>query len=327
MIILTGGAGMIGSMVAWHLNNEMNFNDFVIVDDLVNEQQEYNFNKRDFVAYIKKDDLKKYLNKKQNISAVIHMGAISATTESNFNRLLESNIRFSQQLWHWCAKNKVPFIYASSAATYGDGSFNYNDNESELDQLNPLNAYGYSKHFFDRWIQLELAKKQPAPPQWCGLKFFNVYGPNEYHKDRMASVVFHAFNQYKESKQIKLFKSEHPSYKDGMQVRDFIYVKDAVKVIIFFLNNSKFSGVYNVGTGNPETFKALAEAVLSNNTGNPDEIKYINMPNDLKGKYQYYTKARIDKIRSIGFGDNFKNLNEGVTDYLKNYLLTSDRYA
>jgi len=324
MIILTGGAGMIGSMVAWHLNNEMNFNDFVIVDDLVNEQQEYNFNKRDFVEYIKKDDLKKYLSKKQNISAVIH---ISATTESNFNRLLESNIRFSQQLWHWCAKNKVPFIYASSAATYGDGSFNYNDNESELDQLNPLNAYGYSKHFFDRWIQLELAKKQPAPPQWCGLKFFNVYGPNEYHKDRMASVVFHAFNQYKESKQIKLFKSEHPSYKDGMQVRDFIYVKDAVKVIIFFLNNSKFSGVYNVGTGNPETFKALAEAVLSNNTGNPDEIKYINMPNDLKGKYQYYTKARIDKIRSIGFGDNFKNLNEGVTDYLKNYLLTSDRYA
>ena len=327
MIILTGGAGMIGSMVAWHLNNEMNFNDFVIVDDLVNEQQEYNFNKRDFVEYIKKDDLKKYLDKKQNISSVIHMGAISATTESNFNRLLESNIRFSQQLWHWCAKNKVPFIYASSAATYGDGSFNYNDNESELDQLNPLNAYGYSKHFFDRWIQLELAKKQPAPPQWCGLKFFNVYGPNEYHKDRMASVVFHAFNQYKESKQIKLFKSEHPSYKDGMQVRDFIYVKDAVKVIIFFLNNSKFSGVYNVGTGNPETFKALAEAVLSNNTGNPDEIKYINMPNDLKGKYQYYTKARIDKIRSIGFGDNFKNLNEGVTDYLKNYLLTSDRYA
>lgn len=327
MIILTGGAGMIGSMVAWHLNNEMNFNDFVIVDDLVNEQQEYNFNKRDFVEYIKKDDLKKYLSKKQNISAVIHMGAISATTESNFNRLLESNIRFSQQLWHWCAKNKVPFIYASSAATYGDGSFNYNDNESELDQLNPLNAYGYSKHFFDRWIQLELAKKQPAPPQWCGLKFFNVYGPNEYHKDRMASVVFHAFNQYKESKQIKLFKSEHPSYKDGMQVRDFIYVKDAVKVVIFFLNNSKLSGVYNVGTGNPETFKALAEAVLSNNTGNPDEIKYINMPNDLKGKYQYYTKARIDKIRSIGFGDNFKNLNEGVTDYLKNYLLTSDRYA
>lgn len=327
MIILTGGAGMIGSMVAWHLNNEMNFNDFVIVDDLVNEQQEYNFNKRDFVEYIKKDDLKKYLSKKQNISAVIHMGAISATTESNFNRLLESNIRFSQQLWHWCAKNKVPFIYASSAATYGDGSFNYNDNESELDQLNPLNAYGYSKHFFDRWIQLELAKKQPVPPQWCGLKFFNVYGPNEYHKDRMASVVFHAFNQYKENKQIKLFKSEHPSYKDGMQVRDFIYVKDAVKVIIFFLNNSKFSGVYNVGTGNPETFKALAEAVLSNNTGNPDEIKYINMPNDLKGKYQYYTKARIDKIRSIGFGDNFKNLNEGVTDYLKNYLLSSDRYA
>ena len=168
------------------------------------------------------------------------MGAISATTESNFNRLLQSNIRFSQALWHWCAENKVPFIYASSAATYGDGSVGYDDNESELDKLSPLNAYGYSKHFFDRWVQLELSKNQPTPPQWCGLKFFNVYGPNEYHKGRMASVVFHSFNQFKETNQIKLFKSEHPSYADGMQVRDFIYVKDAVKIIIFFLNNNNF---------------------------------------------------------------------------------------
>ncbi|MBT5572868.1 MAG: ADP-glyceromanno-heptose 6-epimerase [Nitrosomonadales bacterium] len=327
MIILTGGAGMIGSMVAWHLNIKMGFSDFIIVDDLINDQQEYNFNKRKFIEYIAKDDLEKYLRSKKNVSAVIHMGAISATTESNFNRLLQSNIRFSQFLWHWCAKNKVPFIYASSAATYGDGSFNYNDNESELDQLNPLNAYGYSKHFFDRWIQLELAKNQPTPPQWCGLKFFNVYGPNEYHKERMASVVFHAFNQYKKNKQIKLFKSEHPSYEDGMQVRDFIYVKDAVEIIIFFLNNNNFSGLYNAGTGNAETFKALAEAVLVNAKGQPDEIKYIDMPNDLKGKYQYYTQANMGKMKSIGFKNNFKNLNEGVTDYLENYLLTSDRYA
>jgi len=327
MIILTGGAGMIGSMVAWHLNNKMSYNNFAIVDDLVYEQQEQNFNKRDFVEYIKKDDLKKYLNNKKDISAVIHMGAVSATTESNFNRLLEANIRYSQYLWRWCTKNKVPFIYASSAATYGDGSFNYEDNEAELDKLNPLNAYGYSKHFFDRWVQLELAKKQPTPPQWCGLKFFNVYGPNEYHKGRMASVVFHAFNQFKENKQIKLFKSEHPSYADGMQVRDFIYVKDAVEVIIFFLNNAKFSGIYNVGTGNAETFKALAEAVLINTKGKPDDIKYIDMPSDLKGKYQYYTQANVDKIKSIGFQKDFRNLKEGVTDYLENYLLTSDRYA
>ena len=327
MIILTGGAGMIGSMVAWHLNIKMGFSDFIIVDDLINDQQEYNFNKRKFIEYIAKDDLEKYLSSKKNVSAVIHMGAISATTESNFNRLLQSNIRFSQFLWHWCAKNKVPFIYASSAATYGDGSFNYNDNESELDQLNPLNAYGYSKHFFDRWVQLELSKNQPTPPQWCGLKFFNVYGPNEYHKGRMASVVFHAFNQFKETNQIKLFKSEHPSYVDGMQVRDFIYVKDAVKIIIFFLNNNNFSGLYNAGTGNAETFKALAEAVLINTKGQPNDIKYIEMPNDLKGKYQYYTQATMNKINSIGFNDNFMNLKEGVTDYLENYLLTSDRYA
>ena len=283
--------------------------------------------KRKFIEYIEKDDLKKYLSIKQNVSAVIHMGAISATTESNFNRLLQSNIRFSQALWHWCAENKVPFIYASSAATYGDGSVGYDDNESELDKLSPLNAYGYSKHFFDRWVQLELSKNQPTPPQWCGLKFFNVYGPNEYHKGRMASVVFHAFNQFKETNQIKLFKSEHPSYADGMQVRDFIYVKDAVKIIIFFLNNNNFSGLYNAGTGNAETFKALAEAVIINTKGQPDDIKYIEMPNDLKGKYQYYTQATMNKINSIGFNDNFMNLKEGVTDYLENYLLTSDRYA
>ena len=327
MIILTGGGGMIGSMIAWHLNTQMNFDDFVIVDDLINKQQENNFNKRKFIEYIEKDDLKKYLSDKKNVSAVIHMGAISATTESNFNRLLQSNIRFSQALWHWCAENKVPFIYASSAATYGNGSVGYGDNESELDKLSPLNAYGYSKHFFDRWVQLELSKNQPTPPQWCGLKFFNVYGPNEYHKGRMASVAFHAFNQFKETNQIKLFKSEHPSYADGMQVRDFIYVKDAVKIIIFFLNNNNFSGLYNAGTGNAETFKALAEAVLINTKGQPDDIKYIEMPNDLKGKYQYYTQATMNKINSIGFNDNFMNLKEGVTDYLENYLLTSDRYA
>ena len=327
MIILTGGGGMIGSMIAWHLNTQMNFDDFVIVDDLINEQQENNFNKRKFIEYIAKDDLEKYLNDKKNVSAVIHMGAISATTESNFNRLLQSNIRFSQALWHWCAENKVPFIYASSAATYGNGSVGYGDNESELDKLSPLNAYGFSKHFFDRWVQLELSKNQPTPPQWCGLKFFNVYGPNEYHKGRMASVVFHAFNQFKETNQIKLFKSEHPSYADGMQVRDFIYVKDAVKIIIFFLNNNNFSGLYNAGTGNAETFKALAEAVLINTKGQPNDIKYIEMPNDLKGKYQYYTQATMNKINSIGFNDNFMNLKEGVTDYLENYLLTSDRYA
>jgi ADP-L-glycero-D-manno-heptose 6-epimerase len=318
---------MIGSMIAWHLNTQMNFDDFVIVDDLINEQQENNFKKRKFIEYIAKDDLEKYLNDKKNVSAVIHMGAISATTESNFNRLLQSNIRFSQALWHWCAENKVPFIYASSAATYGNGSVGYGDNESELDKLSPLNAYGFSKHFFDRWVQLELSKNQPTPPQWCGLKFFNVYGPNEYHKGRMASVAFHAFNQFKETNQIKLFKSEHPSYADGMQVRDFIYVKDAVKIVIFFLNNNNFSGLYNVGTGNAETFKALAEALLINTKGQPDDIKYIEMPNDLKGKYQYYTQATMNKINSIGFNDNFMNLKEGVTDYLENYLLTSDRYA
>ena len=196
MIILTGGAGMIGSIIAWHLNTILNEDQFVIVDDLLTKDQEQNFAKRKFIDYINKNDLPKYIKNIKNINAVIHMGAISATTEPNFNKLLVSNIRYSQMLWSWCSQNNVPFIYASSAATYGGGANGYDDNEDLLPELNPLNAYGYSKHFFDQWVLSQVSSNQPSPPQWCGLKFFNVYGPNEYHKNRMASVVFHAFQQY-----------------------------------------------------------------------------------------------------------------------------------
>ena len=327
MIILTGGAGMIGSMVAWHLNTILNEDQFVIVDDLLNKDQEQNFAKRKFIDYINKNDLPKYLKNIKNITAVIHMGAISSTTETNFNKLLLSNIRYSQMLWSWCSQKKVPFIYASSAATYGGGENGYNDNEDLLSKLSPLNAYGYSKHFFDQWILSQVKSNQPSPPQWCGLKFFNVYGPNEYHKNRMASVVFHAFQQYQKENEIKLFKSGNKNYKDGMQLRDFIYVKDAVEYIIFFLKNSHISGLFNSGTGSAQSFKDLANAVLVSSKGSMSSIKYIEMPEDLKGKYQYYTEANLDKILATGFNLKFKNLNEGVNDYMKNYLLTSDRYA
>jgi len=206
MIILTGGAGMIGSMIAWHLNTILNEDQFVIVDEIQKKEQEQNISKRKFIDYIEKKDFAKFLKSANKVSAVIHMGAISATTETNFNNLLNYNIRFSQMLWHFCATKNVPFIYASSAATYGDGESGYTDNESTLSQLSPLNPYGYSKHFFDRWIQNEIKTKKLIPPQWCGLKFFNVYGPNEYHKNRMASVVLHAFEQFNQGVRLNYLK-------------------------------------------------------------------------------------------------------------------------
>ena len=327
MIILTGGAGMIGSMIAWHLNTILNEDQFVIVDEIQEKEQEQNISKRKFVDYIEKKDFAKFLKSANKVSAVIHMGAISATTETNFNNLLNYNIRFSQMLWNFCANKNVPFIYASSAATYGDGESGYVDNESTLSQLSPLNPYGYSKHFFDRWIQNEIKTKKLIPPQWCGLKFFNVYGPNEYHKNRMASVVLHAFEQFKQSGQIKLFKSHRPDYDDGMQLRDFIYVKDAVNFVMFFLKNNNISGLYNVGTGHTGSFKELAESVIHNVKGKNSDIKYIDMPNDLRNKYQYYTQANLDKIESLGFDLKLNTLKEGVTDYVQNYLLQKDRYA
>ena len=327
MIILTGGAGMIGSMIAWHLNTILNEDQFVIVDEIQEKEQEQNISKRKFVDYIEKKDFAKFLKSANKVSAVIHMGAISATTETNFNNLLNYNIRFSQMLWNFCANKNVPFIYASSAATYGDGESGYTDNESTLSQLSPLNPYGYSKHFFDRWIQNEIKTKKLIPPQWCGLKFFNVYGPNEYHKNRMASVVLHAFEQFKQSGQIKLFKSHRHDYDDGMQLRDFIYVKDAVNFVMFFLKNNNISGLYNVGTGHTGSFKELAESVIHNVKGENSDIKYIDMPSDLRNKYQYYTQANLDKIESLGFDLKLNTLKEGVTDYVQNYLLQKDRYA
>jgi len=327
MIILTGGAGMIGSMIAWHLNTILNEDQFVIVDEIQKKEQEQNISKRKFIDYIEKKDFAKFFKSANKVSAVIHMGAISATTETNFNNLLNYNIRFSQMLWHFCATKNVPFIYASSAATYGDGESGYTDNESTLSQLSPLNPYGYSKHFFDRWIQNEIKTKKLIPPQWCGLKFFNVYGPNEYHKNRMASVVLHAFEQFNQGGQIKLFKSYRPDFDDGMQLRDFIYVKDAVSFVMFFLKNNNISGLYNVGTGHAGSFKELAESVIHNVEGENSDIKYIDMPNDLRNKYQYYTQANLDKIESLGFDLKLNTLKEGVTDYVQNYLLQKDRYA
>ena len=312
MIILTGGAGMIGSMIAWHLNTILNKNQFVIVDEFLVPEQEKNIGKRDFIDLIGKNELPNYLKSNSQIEAIIHMGAISATTENNFNNLLKSNIRYSQFLWDWASANQVPLIYASSAATYGDGEFGYKDNSDALLNYKPLNAYGYSKHFFDIWVQNQLQQNLPKPPKWFGLKFFNVYGPNEYHKGRMASVVYHAFNQFKKDGEVRLFKSKNPEYKDGMQLRDFIYVKDAVRCIFHLLESTNKSGLYNIGTGKAQSFKDLANALLINLKEPESLIKYVDMPKDLENKYQYYTEADIKQLRNSGYDLKFNNLLDKV---------------
>jgi ADP-L-glycero-D-manno-heptose 6-epimerase len=257
------------------------------------------------------------------------MGAISATTERDFNKLVADNIHYSQDLWSWCAEHDVPFFYASSAATYGAGERGYND--TSIDYLRPLNGYGYSKHFFDQWVLRQVAEKQPTPPAWAGFKFFNVYGPNEYHKERMASVAFHTFNQFKETGTMKLFKGTKTDVEDGMQLRDFVYVKDAANVVAYFLTaglskRTAPNGIYNIGTGEARSFKDLATNVMTSMAREPN-ITYIDMPQDLQGKYQYFTQANMDKLRKAGYKTPFTSLEDGVKDYVQNYLLQEDPYC
>ncbi|HSI22705.1 MAG TPA: ADP-glyceromanno-heptose 6-epimerase [Methylophilaceae bacterium] len=322
MIVITGGAGMIGSMIAWQLNQEGR-DDLLIVDRQRHSDQWQNLCHRRYEEYLDKEELLPWLEAGAELDAVIHMGAISATTERDWNRLLEDNIRYSQGLWQWCTDNGVPFLYASSAATYGGGEQGYDD--ADIENLRPLNAYGYSKHFFDQWARRQ-ADAGNAPPLWAGFKFFNVYGPNEYHKERMASVALHSFNQYRDTGTVKLFKSDRPNVEDGMQLRDFVYVKDAASVVTWFLQGQGESGIYNVGTGQARAFKDLATAVMTSAGATPN-ITWIDMPDDLKGKYQYYTQARMDKLRAIGYDQPFHTLEEGVRDYVQNYLMQPDPYC
>jgi len=325
MIVITGGAGMIGSIIAWHLNTKLQRDDLVIVDRITHEDQWQNLVKRQYAQYLDKDQLLDWLQNRNDITAVIHMGAISATTERDFNKLVADNIHYSQALWNWCTAQKVPFFYASSAATYGDGEKGYND--TSIAGLRPLNGYGYSKHFFDQWA----AQQTSAPPAWAGFKFFNVYGPNEYHKERMASVALHSFNQFNETGTVKLFKSHKTGFEDGMQLRDFVYVKDAANVVAHFLSaalNGKpvASSVYNIGTGKARAFKDLATAVMLS-LGKTPHITYIDMPQDLQGRYQYFTEASMQKLRAAGYTDDFYSLEDGVKDYVQHYLMQDDAYC
>ena len=324
MIIVTGGAGMIGSMIAWHLNTKLGRDDLIIVDHITHEAQWQNLVHRRYAEYLDKDQLFDYLEGDDEVTAVIHMGAISATTETNFNKLVEANIHYSQDLWSWCTENDVPFFYASSAATYGNGDAGYDD--VSINKLRPLNGYGYSKHFFDQWALKQLPKN--SPPAWAGFKFFNVYGPNEYHKERMASVAFHTFNQFSQTGTMKLFKGTKVGVKDGEQQRDFVYVKDCAAIVCHFLENAvaKNNGIYNIGTGQARSFKDLATTVMTS-MGRTPNIEYIDMPLDLQGKYQYFTEAPMAKIRAAGYKSPMTSLEDGVKDYVQNYLMQDDPYC
>ena len=318
---------MIGSSIAWHLNTKLGRDDLVIADHIMHEAQWQNLVHRQYVEYLDKEQLFDYLDGNEEVDAVIHMGAISATTERDFNKLVEANIHYSQDLWSWCAENEVPFFYASSAATYGDGSAGYDD--ANIDKLRPLNGYGYSKHFFDQWVLKQTPEN--SPPAWAGFKFFNVYGPNEYHKERMASVAFHTFNQFSETGTMQLFKGTKVGIKDGEQLRDFVYVKDAASVVAHFLttsisNKPAPNGIYNIGTGQARSFKDLSENVIAN-MGKIPHITYVDMPEDLQGKYQYFTQANMTKLRAAGYKAPMTSLEDGIKDYVQNYLMQADPYC
>lgn len=330
MFVVTGGAGFIGSVIVEQLNQKYPEADVVVVDWLGTEDKWKNLNKRQISDIVFPENMFDFLDDHaEEIEAVIHMGAISATTEKDGDKLVEQNIGFTLDLFDWCAAEDVPLIYASSAATYGEGENGFTDFD-DLDQLSklaPLNGYGFSKHMVDKAI----VKRGFKPSQWVGLKFFNVYGPNEYHKGGMQSVIAHAFKQISETGKMKLFKSYHPDYKDGEQLRDFVYVKDIAAAIIWFYEHPDVSGLFNLGAGEARSFNDLVKATFKA-MGKEENIEYIDMPDHLKNQYQYYTKADMTKftqtLESYQEDDSvaFSTLEQGVEDYVKNHLLKEDQY-
>lgn len=317
-IIVTGGAGFIGSCIVRTLN-DAGFEDIIIVDNIADTDKWLNIRNKKYLEYVHKDEFIDRLPDYKDVKAIIHMGAQSSTTERNFDYLYKNNFEYTKTLWNYCAEKQISFIYASSAATYGDGSNGFDD-RTDIDMLLPLNGYGYSKQLFDQWVKHHA---RVFPAQHVGLKFFNVYGPNEYFKGSMASMVFHGYHQIMESGEVKLFKSCNPDYEDGGQLRDFVYVKDVCSVIMWLLDNPSVSGLFNVGTGNAKSFAELITAAFEA-LGIEPNIRYIDMPEHLKEKYQYYTKAEMSKLREAGYSKDFYSLKDGVRDYVSNYLDKKD---
>jgi ADP-L-glycero-D-manno-heptose 6-epimerase len=322
VIVVTGALGFIGSALVWDLN-ENGYDDILCVDLYRNGQKWKNLAKRNVFDVLSPDAFIDFLEdseEAENIDAIFHMGACSSTTETNVDYLIENNFRYSQTLFQWCAQNNVPFFYASSAATYGAGDNGYDD-QTDSAELRPLNPYGYSKVLFDRWVE----QQEELPPRWYGLKFFNVYGPQEYHKNNMASVVYKAFHQINESAKLQLFKSHNPDYQDGKQLRDFVYVKEVTSWMIQFMDRRFKSGLYNMGFGQARTWLDLAESVFRA-MDKPVNIEWIDMPENIRDQYQYFTQAKMDRAFAGGLSKPRWSLEEGIADYVKNYLMTEDKY-
>lgn len=317
MIVVTGAAGFIGSALVGELLRQ-GWQDIVAVDDFSRPDKAPNLADKELTARVDRSEFFSWLDtNEQLVQFIFHLGARTDTTE--FNRAIfdELNLHYSQRMWEACVKYGIPLVYASSAATYGGGEHGYSDRDDGLPhQLKPLNPYGDSKNDFDKWA---LAQQQ-KPFFWAGLKFFNVYGPNEYHKGRMASVVFHAFNQIGATGGMKLFRSHRPDYKDGEQLRDFVYVKDVCSVCSFLMEHRRNSGLYNLGSGTARTFLDLARATFKA-MGKEEHISFVDTPADIRDKYQYFTEADMAKLKGIGYDTPFHTLEGGVTDYVQNYLI------
>ncbi|MFM7017044.1 MAG: ADP-glyceromanno-heptose 6-epimerase [Bacteroidota bacterium] len=315
MIVVTGAAGFIGSVLVGKLNS-IGIENILMVDDFSNEQKKVNWSTK---KYNDKMDRSLFLEwfkaHASQVTFVFHIGARTDTTEFDKEIFDVLNVNYTKDIWNTCTENKIPLVYASSAATYGGGEHGYADNHQEIPSLHPLNPYGWSKQEFDIWA----LQQTNTPPQWQGLKFFNVYGPNEYHKARMASVIFHAFHQINNTGKVKLFRSHRPDYKDGWQLRDFIYVKDLVNVCVFLMQHKVQSGIYNLGTGQARSFYALADSTFKA-MNKQTEIEYVDIPADIRDKYQYFTEADMSKLIAQGYSTPFTSLEEGVRDYVSNYL-------
>ncbi len=339
-IIVTGAAGFIGSCMVQYLN-ENGFDNLILVDDFGVEQKRVNWESKKCIQIVERYNLFNWLAETdEKISTIIHLGARTDTTEFDYSIHETLNVQYSKDIWQYCTAKQIPLIYASSAATYGNGDLGYNDDHEVPFKLEPLNPYGVSKNEFDKWAitQQSVGGQGATPPFWAGLKFFNIYGPNEYHKGRMASVIWHSFNQIKNTGLVNLFKSHRPDFNDGEQLRDFVYVKDLVKVIFWMATqkvddikatvsdtaiietNQLESGLYNLGTGSARSFFALASATFKGLDIEPN-IAFVDMPIDIRDKYQYFTEANMAKLTKAGYTDHFYTLEEGVDDYVRNYLV------
>jgi ADP-L-glycero-D-manno-heptose 6-epimerase len=323
-IVVTGAAGFIGSCLTGFLNYK-GYNNLILVDEFNRIDKVNNLKNKKYSQKIERDDFFQWLeNNKPGIDFIFHLGARTDTTEFDYAVHERLNLEYSQRVWDYCMVKQIPLVYASSAATYGSGHLGYNDDHELPFRLEPLNAYGISKNEFDKWAILQ----QSSPPFWAGLKFFNVYGPNEYHKGRMASVIWHSFNQINQTGTVKLFKSHHPDFEDGQQLRDFIYVKDILKVCFWFMEEYKKvpeSGLFNLGTGKARSFEDLVKATFSA-LGKAVKIQYIDMPGDIREKYQYFTEANMKKLIKSGYTESFYSLESGITDYVQEYLLSNNYF-